>query len=97
MTFTANQIAMLLGGKVVGDGNRTASNVSGLETAKEGDLCFVCENTFFEKGTDDHSGSGIGLVNLQRRLELIYPGKYTYDHHSNNGLYHVEIRLKDLL
>ncbi len=65
--------------------------------AEERDLCFVCENTFFEKGTDDHSGSGIGLVNLQRRLELIYPGKYTYDHHSNNGLYHVEIRLKDLL
>ncbi len=46
MTFTANQIAMLLGGKVVGDGNRTASNVSGLETAKEGDLCFVCEEKY---------------------------------------------------
>lgn len=46
MTFSANQIAMLLGGKVVGDGDRTVGNVSGLETAQSGDLCFLCEEKY---------------------------------------------------
>ena len=61
------------------------------------DLCFVCENTLFEKGTDDRSGSGIGLVNLRRRLELIYPGQYVYNQSVVDGMYRVEIRLKKLL
>ena len=61
------------------------------------DLCFVCENTVFEKETVDRSGSGIGLVNLRRRLELIYPGQYTYRQSVAEGLYRVEIRLKNLL
>ena len=61
------------------------------------DLCFVCENTLFEKGTEDRSGSGIGLVNLRRRLELIYPGQYSYEQSVSDGLYRVEIRLKNLL
>lgn len=65
--------------------------------AEGGDLCFVCENTLFEKGTDDRSGSGIGLVNLRRRLELIYPGQYTYNQSVTDGMYRVEIRLKKLL
>ena len=61
------------------------------------DLCFVCENTLFEKGTEDRSGSGIGLVNLRRRLELIYPGQYSYDQSVVDGMYRVEIRLKNQL
>lgn len=43
MQFSANQIAALLGGKVIGDGNRQVSNVAPIETAKEGDLCFLTE------------------------------------------------------
>ena len=65
--------------------------------AEGGDLCFVCENTLFEKGTDDRSGSGIGLVNLRRRLELIYPGQYTYNQSVTDGMYRVEIRLKAVI
>ena len=61
------------------------------------DLCFVCENTLFEKGTEDRSGSGIGLVNLRRRLELIYPGQYSYEQSVSDGLYRVEIRLKAVI
>ena len=61
------------------------------------DLCFVCENTLFEKGTEDRSGSGIGLVNLRRRLELIYPGQYSYDQSVVDGMYRVAIRLKAVI
>lgn len=35
------------------------------------------QNSYFPKDNQDKSGSGIGLVNLQKRLELLYPGHYT--------------------
>ena len=34
------------------------------------------KNSFFPKTEEDRSGSGIGLDNLRKRLNLIYPGKY---------------------
>jgi hypothetical protein len=34
-------------------------------------------NRVFPKNDDDRTGSGIGLDNLHRRLELLYPGKYS--------------------
>ena len=60
------------------------------------DLCFVCENTICEKSGEDRSGSGIGLTNLKRRLELIYPDRYTYEQQSEGGVYRVAVTLKDL-
>lgn len=41
-------------------------------------VCLV-RNTNFPKNDNDRSGSGIGLENLMRRLELLYPGKYAFD------------------
>ena len=46
MSFSAAQIAGLLSGEIVGDGARQVSNVAGLETAKEGDLCFLCDGKY---------------------------------------------------
>ncbi len=34
------------------------------------------ENSSFPKNETDKSGSGIGLKNLSRQLEDLYPGKY---------------------
>ncbi len=39
-------------------------------------LLFVSGNTSFPKNESDISGSGIGLDNLRKRLELLYPGRY---------------------
>jgi two-component sensor histidine kinase len=61
------------------------------------DLCFMCENSLLEKTGEDRSGSGIGLANLKRRLELIYPGSYSYEQQASDGLYRAEVRLKNLL
>ena len=44
--FSAQQIASLLGGKVIGDPNRKVSDVGPLESAHEGQLSFLCEEKY---------------------------------------------------
>ena len=60
------------------------------------DLVFVCENSLFERAGSDHIGSGIGIENLKRRLELIYPDAYRYEQTASDGVYRVRITLKNL-
>lgn len=43
MKFTAQQIAALLGGKITGDANREVWDVGSIESAKEGQLSFLCD------------------------------------------------------
>ena len=43
MEFSAQQIAMLLGGKITGDANRKVSDVGSIESAHEGQLTFLCD------------------------------------------------------
>ena len=43
MEFSAQQIALLLGGKVRGDANRKVSDVGPIESAHEGQLSFLCD------------------------------------------------------
>ena len=43
MEFSAQQIAMLLGGKITGDANRKVSDIGSIENAKEGQLTFLCD------------------------------------------------------
>jgi len=47
-------------------------------TCNDNRVIFAVENTNFPKKTDDKSGSGIGLQNLEKRLELLYPAKYKF-------------------
>ena len=61
---------------------------------QDGLLLFRCQNSLFEKQGSDHIGSGIGLENMKRRLELLYPGRYTYKQQADDGTYTVEVSLK---
>ncbi len=61
------------------------------------DLVFMCENSLFEKTGTDQIGSGIGLENLQRRLELIYPKAFTFTHQPDGQTYRAVVRINDLL
>ena len=60
------------------------------------DLVFACDNSLFEKQGTDRIGSGIGLENMKRRLELLYPGRYDYEQSATEDTYHVQVTLKAL-
>ena len=52
-------------------------------------------NTLFtEKRTVLDESNGIGLVNTQRRLDLLYPGKYHLDVSENSEEKEFEVRLE---
>ncbi len=57
-----------------------------------------CEivNTNFPKTSNDRSGHGIGLQQVQQRLNSVYPGKYSWSHgvSEEDGMYHSEIVLQ---
>lgn len=60
------------------------------------DLVFSCENSIHERKSVDRSGSGIGLENMTRRLELLYPGAYSYDQFTDKDAYVVIVRIKNI-
>ncbi len=41
-------------------------------------VLFTIENDNFPKKADDKSGSGIGVPNIEKRLELLYPNKHNF-------------------
>ncbi len=52
------------------------SKISFKMTFEQNQVLFISENSDFRKGTDDRSGSGIGLKNLRKRLDLLYPDRH---------------------
>lgn len=42
-------------------------------------IIFTVENNNFPKDTNDKSGSGIGIQNLEKRLQILYPNKYSFE------------------
>ena len=60
------------------------------------DIVFECRNSLFEKAGTDRAGSGIGIENLRRRLDLIYPGSYEYEQKAADGVYSAKVVLKGI-
>lgn len=58
-------------------------------------IIFTCDNTNNPKPTKDRSGSGIGLENTRRRLELVYHGNYTWEQAvTPENIYHTKISIR---
>lgn len=60
-------------------------------TSHQNQLYLTIKNNF---DVSEKSKSGIGLSNLHRRLELVYPNRHEIVHHIDNDIYTVTLKLK---
>jgi len=62
---------------------------------KEGIFQLIVSNTTSELSKIEKSNSGIGLKNLAKRLEILYPGFHSFEHLKENDIYtaHLKINL----
>lgn len=58
-----------------------------------GTLVFICENTYSQQSNVEQLGKGIGLKNVQKRLELLYPQKFKLNITTEQGVFKVELRM----
>lgn len=61
-----------------------------VEAGPEG-IGFRCTNS--RQGADRADSHGIGLENVRRRLDLLYPGRYSLDIEQDEKIYDVRLRL----
>ncbi len=60
---------------------------------KEGKLQFACKNSYSESTNIDSIANGIGLVNVKKRLDLIYKDRYSLKTSAKDGIYHVLLNI----
>ena len=63
-------------------------------SSSKGKIIFESTNTYFPKNNQDRSGSGIGTDNIQKRLALLYEGRYFYDCKIADGKYITRLELR---
>ena len=63
---------------------------------KGDDLVFESRNSVVGHEEVDRVGSGIGLANLKKRLELIYPDSFEYSCGADGGVYSCKITIKGI-
>jgi len=74
------------------DRNDNVASTISIKLSLEEDFCFAIKNPL--KYTSESNGNGgIGLENLRKRLELIYPGRYNLIIKNGEGYFEVELRL----
>ena len=76
-----------------GVSSHEASFIKAALRVEDAQIIFTCENSNFPKKTDGRTGKGVGIENLQRRLQLLYPERSSYAQTLTDGVYRVEIRL----
>jgi sensor histidine kinase YesM len=59
-----------------------------------GQLAFKCENSFRQVTNTDKLKNGIGLTNVKKRLQLLYPDAHTLEITDVDHLYSVHLRMK---
>ena len=65
-----------------------------LKIDEKGVLNFKCKNTFLEISNTDSLGSGIGLLNVRKRLELVYPERHNLEISVGNNYYSVDLTVE---
>lgn len=59
----------------------------------DGQLVFTCENSFTSTSNTDRLSKGIGLENVRKRLDLLYPDRYELHIDAGADRYRVELKL----
>lgn len=75
-----------------GDFSAGGDGVTVVVRCTEQTLHFYCRNTK-GKGQKD-AGGGIGLTNIKRRLQLLYPGRHTLDIEEDNNCFTINMDLQ---
>jgi len=57
-------------------------------------IFYVCNTTEHKQAESTLNQSGIGLVNLKRRLELLYPGRYDINFEQEGDYYKATLKLE---
>lgn len=97
--FTKSKIAPLLLISFVenafkyGISNHEKSVISIFIQAEDIQLHMKVYNTVFER-EENGSTSSIGMSNTQRRLELLYPGRYSLDFGRKDNFYSVDLKIE---
>ena len=64
-----------------------------LELLESGKLEFFCKNSFLPQSNTESLSHGIGLENVKKRLQLIYPNAHQLDIQNNNNIYEVNLMI----
>ncbi|MFI3279069.1 MAG: sensor histidine kinase [Rikenellaceae bacterium] len=64
------------------------------EFADKGEVILSIKNSNHAKADEDKSGHGIGLEQVRRRLELLYPEAYQWDVEQSGGVYKSVLKLR---
>ncbi len=75
-----------------GISKREESTITIAITINGSKLSFFCQNTIFENKTGEKS-TGIGIANTRKRLEHLYPGKYTLEIENTGNLFTIRLGL----
>lgn len=60
---------------------------------ENGRLYFLCENTYLTQTNTESLDSGIGLENVKKRLELMYPNSHSLNILTKYDQYHIDLRI----
>lgn len=78
----------------------TASQSDNIEIAietrvdSEGLLLFSCVNSFLENSNNENLSKGIGLENVKKRLDILYPNAYQLNIDTTSQMYRVALSLQ---
>ena len=54
---------------------------------------FVCSNSFLKESSNDYLEKGIGLLNVKKRLKLLYPEAHKLKIDENENIFKVELSI----
>lgn len=65
-----------------------------IELTAQGELSFLCKNSMLPMGNNDNLPHGIGLANVQKRLDLLYPHAHELHIHESDEQFEVVLSMQ---